>query len=1576
MKNFYFLTNLFSPAAGRQSNVVRVRDGQQPTNLQLISNLSLTHTPFRLVKWVAVLCLLVTLGVGNVWGTDAPIYTLTPYNTGSDATSTGYANATNASCEDEDKEVTIVWNVTGNTNQVPWRIGGKASSSGVTDTFYRNIYSKSILSSANVTKVILSHGTTDLTSNHGCDSVELFVSTSENRGGTIVSKMLRTFKASDTIIFTRPAGADWSDKYFTIRYKIHVKGTSNKHLQFVSAVFYASTGCSNYSFHYQHSSDWNTDNICFTQVSTSVNYLTDELSLPYAEWYNVTGTGNGGHGASSAQTYGFTGTTDNVPMPFYHYRSKSFGANPQSGNIGGGLGRFHVYGDSNSKNKYVSFIPTYYTLNFGTGDTWTNDSTLVLSPASSDWDETDFYSPITTLSNAAIGRKIFVGLKTTSGYVWCSPYSVKENLSGLRTKSNSGNNWVDGGLTTSYASKRGKFRVYANSGDNNWYVTFIPHHRIIYHANYPVGDSPADTYSVDVSVEETNSSISLNSAPSAPTGYTFDGWYTAASGGTKRTGNQTISAGASADVELYAHWTETLHDVTVEYKCGATSLRDNTTIEDVGITTTGTTTAPASFTGYTWSTWSSMPSGVTTSTTPLTTRAIVINATADGKTITANYTANKYDVTLKPTSQTGSLTDQVVQATYGSAMPTTVKTAGTAIVIPERTGYTFTGWFDNSSGGKQYYQYTGSPKTLSSANTWDKTSATNLYAQWSINSYTLTWSWGGGSTSATSGDDYTAAGSVVYNTALSYPADNTMSRNGYTFNGWSSDATNMPAENLTITAQWTANQYTVTLDNKSATTAGTESVIATFGQAIPTITPPTKTGYRFDGYWTTASGGTKYINADGTSAHTYDKYSADPTAHKLHAHWVAQIEFSVNGVVDDELTCDVTASLPSSATVPTSCGDCWAFAGWDASSTCSTTPGHAGGEGAATHGITTPTTLYAVFGKAEYKLIYDLSDLEANEYYVLTYLDNDDNERALTNSITNTKYATATDITSDLKENADGWYLYNPPVSIIWKFTGTTSSGRLYNEAASKYLDLSSTSNAVLQSSTSDNLNFTKFSSSLFNIASTTQTSYYLYMYTNPFWGVDNDHDGYPSCYIYKRQSATYATEPGCESYDIVWKVDGSTYSTGSPTEETNTCAGIETLPTAPSNSSLDCAEKFMGWSESKLIGIGKSAPADLFNSVGHAPAIDENKTFYAVFASVDEETKTPTDHSVSISTSTFTEINTTGYTTTFNHTYTIDSIGTTGSLPMRAYGVYNNSGIQMNKGKGTYIKNLYAFPGPIKKIEITWSGTSNNTPTIYAAKDAVASSSSTSLGTLSSGVSSHTINVDVANGYNYFYFDGNAVGGVCVMTELKITYVDTVFGYKDYMTSCCDELVELSTNSPSNGTITFDPVSPIATCDANQNVTMTITPAAGYKLSEWTVATGDGKVAASSTSPAVVTGEDNSDEQEIALTFNQHLSGTYAVSATFEQMHDEYYDYMHDNAKVGGNRTGSYFAPSRTSKTAGKTANDCKGNHYKFKGWVVSSEINDDGTLKSGYTLITAGTSMTASNKIYYAVWAEEADE
>ena len=86
----------------------------------------------------------------------------------------------------------------------------------------------------------------------------------------------------------------------------------------------------------------------------------------------------------------------------------------------------------------------------------------------------------------------------------------------------------------------------------------------------------------------------------------------------------------------------------------------------------------------------------------------------------------------------------------------------------------------------------------------------------------------------------------------------------------------------TLYARWTLLQFDVTLDQCGGT-GGTELVQATLGQPMPSATMPTRTGYTFNGYYDATSGGTKYYNADGSSANNYDKESSTT----LYADWSA-----------------------------------------------------------------------------------------------------------------------------------------------------------------------------------------------------------------------------------------------------------------------------------------------------------------------------------------------------------------------------------------------------------------------------------------------------------------------------------------------------------------------------------------------------------------------------------------------------------------------------------------------------------------------------------------------------------------
>ena len=99
----------------------------------------------------------------------------------------------------------------------------------------------------------------------------------------------------------------------------------------------------------------------------------------------------------------------------------------------------------------------------------------------------------------------------------------------------------------------------------------------------------------------------------------------------------------------------------------------------------------------------------------------------------------------------------------------------------------------------------------------------------------------------------------------------------------------------TVYGRFKAKTYTVTLNQENATTTGTTSVTATYGVTMPTIaTLPTRNGYDFAGYFDAKSGGTKYYNADGSSAKNWDKTSNTT----LYAQWTAKeitINWNANG---------------------------------------------------------------------------------------------------------------------------------------------------------------------------------------------------------------------------------------------------------------------------------------------------------------------------------------------------------------------------------------------------------------------------------------------------------------------------------------------------------------------------------------------------------------------------------------------------------------------------------------------------------------------------------------------------------
>ena len=125
-------------------------------------------------------------------------------------------------------------------------------------------------------------------------------------------------------------------------------------------------------------------------------------------------------------------------------------------------------------------------------------------------------------------------------------------------------------------------------------------------------------------------------------------------------------------------------------------------------------------TGYTFLGWAASSSATDASYQA----GSAYNANADIN-LYAVWQANTYTVTLDNNNAVTAGT-AAVTAAYDSDMP--------SAVMPVKTGYTFGGYYDGENGtGTQYYTADGA-----SARTWDKTSAATLYADWTINTYTVT----------------------------------------------------------------------------------------------------------------------------------------------------------------------------------------------------------------------------------------------------------------------------------------------------------------------------------------------------------------------------------------------------------------------------------------------------------------------------------------------------------------------------------------------------------------------------------------------------------------------------------------------------------------------------------------------------------------------------------------------------------------------------------------------------------------------------------------------------------------------
>ena len=269
------------------------------------------------------------------------------------------------------------------------------------------------------------------------------------------------------------------------------------------------------------------------------------------------------------------------------------------------------------------------------------------------------------------------------------------------------------------------------------------------------------------------------------TGYTFKGWYD----NENLTGSPVTAIGGTetGNKEYWAKWEINQYTITVKPENGKADI---TITQDYG--TPITSPADPIREGYTFIGWD---------------REIPKTVPAENITVTAQWEINQYTIAFDTAG--GSEIAPITQD-YGTNI--------TAPADPTRKGYTFKGW------DKEI------PETMPAENITVK-------AQWEINQYTIAFVTNGGSEIAPITQDY--------GTEITAPDNPT--REGYTFIGWDRDIPEiMPAENITVTAQWEINRYTITFD----TAGGSEIAPITqdYGTNITAPADPTREGYTFIGW--------------------------------------------------------------------------------------------------------------------------------------------------------------------------------------------------------------------------------------------------------------------------------------------------------------------------------------------------------------------------------------------------------------------------------------------------------------------------------------------------------------------------------------------------------------------------------------------------------------------------------------------------------------------------------------------------------------------------------------------------------
>jgi len=517
------------------------------------------------------------------------------------------------------------------------------------------------------------------------------------------------------------------------------------------------------------------------------------------------------------------------------------------------------------------------------------------------------------------------------------PTRTGYTCSGWNTQANGLGTGYAGGA--SYTMPAGNTTLYAVCAANNYHVT--------YNSNYGTPTTVADATNYQYLSSVTAYSVAASNF--SRTNYDLVGWSTTPGGTTNYAPGVAFNMPAS-DVTLYAVWV--LSNIEIRYDANGGTGAPGAASAAATSTYTISPTEPTRV-GYTFTGWAA--AGNSPATGPFRTG---VNGSfvvpAGHVTLVAQWTAITHSLTYDTNGGSAAPTDATA---YGYQQTATVSST-----VPTKTGYVFLGWNTAANGSGTNYAGGNSLVML--------TSNVTLYAQWTANSYRLTYIANGGSGAP-------AFENRVF--ATSAPLSATLpTRTGYTFNGWNtvadgsgtnyaaSDPLTMPGNNLTLYAQWLLNSGGVTYNANGGSGAPAGANFNYGASVTVSSTVPAYTGYTFTG-WNTRCDGT------GTPYSAGNVFTMGASTVELCAQWAAvsyQLIYDGNGGtgVPNASAQAYNSTVTTTSGIPNRPG--YTFISWNTSADGTGTPRPSSGT------FTMPAanvTLYAIWSLNAYTVYYNMN---------------------------------------------------------------------------------------------------------------------------------------------------------------------------------------------------------------------------------------------------------------------------------------------------------------------------------------------------------------------------------------------------------------------------------------------------------------------------------------------------------------------------------------------------------------------------------------------------------------------------